>query len=193
SSRKTVPEIPTENVAIAEAQDMFFVESPGLGKSTFVPSMVGSPGGIYQPGWGVTNNCCLDTPNAYQDVYNINLARQVAMGSQLRLTFEQEVRLLKKVKAQIARQDQRIQVREEEIKKLDQEIKSLKTVETEVHGFRNQAKNLETLLEAEVDMKKAIEAKNVVLAKELKSLRAQFADLQVSNNRLFEQVSTLQT
>ncbi|GKE58964.1 gypsy type transposase, partial [Tanacetum coccineum] len=93
----------------------------------------------------------------------------------------------------IARQDQRIQVREEEIKKLDQEIKSLKTVETEVHGLYNQARNLETLFEAEVDMKKAVEAKNVGPAKELESLRAQFVDLQVSNNQLFEQVSTLQT
>ncbi|GJV05036.1 gypsy type transposase [Tanacetum coccineum] len=89
--------------------------------------------------------------------------------------------------------DQRIQVREEEIKKLDQEIKSLKTVETEVHGLYNQARNLETLFEAEVDMKKAVEAKNVGPAKELESLRAQFVDLQVSNNQLFEQVSTLQT
>ncbi|GJZ29978.1 hypothetical protein Tco_0575025, partial [Tanacetum coccineum] len=97
--QKDGPEIPTENVAIAEAQDMFSVESPGSGKSTSVPSMVGSLG----------------------------------------------------------------------------------------------AKNLETLLEAVVDMKKAAEGKNVGLAKELESLRAQIADLQVSNNQLSEQVSTLQT
>ncbi|GKD27721.1 hypothetical protein Tco_1233935, partial [Tanacetum coccineum] len=57
--------------------------------------------------------------------YNINLARKVAMGSQLRLRFEQEVRLLKKAKEK---------------------------------GRRNQTRNLETLLEAEVDMKKAAEA-----------------------------------
>ncbi|GJT66667.1 hypothetical protein Tco_1018147 [Tanacetum coccineum] len=217
SSRKTAPEIPTENVATAEAQDMFSVESPGSGKSTSVPSMVGSPGGIYQPGWGVTNNCRLDTPDACQDVvdhivppgyfselrhlpnadflsqYNMNLARQVAMGSQLRLRFEQEVRLLKKAKAQVAIRDQRIQVKEEEIKKLDQKIKSLKAVETKVQGLRNQAKNLETLLEAGVDMKKAAKAKNVGLAKELESLSTQFTNLQVSNNQLSEQVSTLQT
>ncbi|GJX10654.1 hypothetical protein Tco_0200513 [Tanacetum coccineum] len=89
--------------------------------------------------------------------------------------------------------DQRIQVREEEIKELDLEIKSLKAVETEVHDFVSRVKNLETLHEAEVDMKKVAEAKNVGLAKELESLRAQFADLQVSNNQLSEQVSTLQT
>ncbi|GKB40756.1 hypothetical protein Tco_0885698 [Tanacetum coccineum] len=110
SSRETASEIPTENVATAEAQDMFSVESLGSGKSTSVPSMVGSPGGIYQP------------------------------------------RLLKKAKAQIARRDQRIQVRQEEVKKLDQEIKSLKTMETEVHGVHNQARNFETLLEAETQV-----------------------------------------
>ncbi|GJT32823.1 hypothetical protein Tco_0923242 [Tanacetum coccineum] len=104
---------------------------------------------------GVTNDCRLDTPDVCQDMvdhivppgyfselghlpnadflsqYNINLARQVAMGSQLRLRFEQEVRLLKKARSKIARRDQRIQ-----------------------------AKNLDTLLEAEVDMKKAAKAKN---------------------------------
>ncbi|GJT83063.1 hypothetical protein Tco_1057405 [Tanacetum coccineum] len=66
-------------------------------------------------------------------------------------------------------------------------------METEVHGRHNQARNLETLLEAEVDIKKVAKAKNVGLAKELESLHAQFVDLQVSNNPLFEQVSTLQT
>ncbi|GJV59250.1 hypothetical protein Tco_1465350 [Tanacetum coccineum] len=97
--------------------------------------------------------------------YNINLAWQVTMSSQLRLTFEQEVRLLKKARV----------------------------VVSEVHGLQNQTKNLKTLLEAEVDMKKVAEAKNVELAKELDSLRVQFSDLQVSNNRLSEQVLNLQT
>ncbi|GKG36657.1 hypothetical protein Tco_0444335, partial [Tanacetum coccineum] len=107
---------------------------------------------------GVTNSCRLDTPDVCQDTvdhivppgyfselrhlsntdflsqYNVNLARQVAMGSQLRLRFEQEVRLLKKATAKIAKRDQRIQAREEEIKKLDQEIKSLRAVDTEVQA-----------------------------------------------------------
>ncbi|GKD81594.1 hypothetical protein Tco_1348433 [Tanacetum coccineum] len=132
-------------------------------------------------------------PNAdFLSQYNINLARQVAMGSQLRLRFEQEVRLLKKARSKIARRDQRIQVREEEIKKLGQEIQSLRAVESEVHGLQNQTKNLKTLLEAEVDMKKAAEAKNAELAKELDSLRVQFSDLQVSNNQLAKQVLNLQ-
>ncbi|GKD23263.1 hypothetical protein Tco_1224966 [Tanacetum coccineum] len=193
-SLKIAPKILTENVAT--------IESLGSGKSTFIPSMDGSPGGIYQLGWGVTNNCRLDTSDAGQDMvdhivppryfselrhlpntdflsqYNINLARQVAMDSQLRLRFEQEVRLLKKSTTKIAKRDQRIQAMEEEIKKMDQEIKSLTTVEAEVHGLHNQTKNLETLLEAEVDMKKVAEAKNAGLAKELESLRVQFLDLQ---------------
>ncbi|GJV14060.1 hypothetical protein Tco_1359383 [Tanacetum coccineum] len=66
----------------------------------------------------------------------------------------------------------------------------LRTVETEVHGLLNQTQNLETLLEAEVDMKKVAEAKSVDLAGELESLRAQFSDLQVNNHQLSQQVST---
>ncbi|GJU39147.1 hypothetical protein Tco_1192104 [Tanacetum coccineum] len=209
-------EIFTRNVTTTEVQGQIITESLESGKSASFLSVDGSPRGIYQPEWGVTNNCRLDTPGACQDMvdhivplgyfsklchlpntdflsqYNINLARQVAMGSQLRLIFEQEVKLLKKATSKIARQDQRIQAREEEIKKLDQEIKSLRAVETEVHGLHNQIKNLEALLEAEVDIKKAAEAKNAELTKELESLRVQFSDLQVRNNQLSQQVSNLQ-
>ncbi|GJR03423.1 hypothetical protein Tco_0526407 [Tanacetum coccineum] len=179
---------------------------PDSEKSSSFTSFAGSPGGIYQPGWGITNSCRFDTPGACQDAvdhmvppgyfselrhlpneeflnqYNVNLARQVAMGSQLRLRFEQEVRLLKKAKEKVAKRDQRIHAREEEIKKLDQEVQ----------GLRNQTRNLETLLEAEVDMKKAAEANSAELTRELESLRAKFADLQVNNNQLFQQVSTLE-
>nr|GFA43009.1 hypothetical protein [Tanacetum cinerariifolium] len=86
----------------------------------------------------------------------------------LRLRFEQEAKLLKKSVAQVARRDKRIQARENEIK------------------------NLETLLEAETDMKKTVESKNVELGKELENLRVLFSYLQVSNDRLSQQVSTLQ-
>ncbi|GKG07737.1 hypothetical protein Tco_0330706, partial [Tanacetum coccineum] len=81
--------------------------------------------------------------------------------------FEQEVRLLKKAKEKVAKRDQRIHAREEEIKKLDQEVQ----------GLRNQTRNLETLLEAEVDMKKAAEANSAELTRELESLRAKFTNL----------------
>nr|GEV17108.1 hypothetical protein [Tanacetum cinerariifolium] len=100
--------------------------------------------------------------------YNVNLARQVAMRSQLRLRFEQEAKLLKKSVAQVALRDKRIQARENEIK------------------------NLKTLLEAKTDMKKAAKNKSAELSKELENMRVMFSDLQVSNNRLSQQVSTLQ-
>nr|GEX55157.1 hypothetical protein [Tanacetum cinerariifolium] len=97
--------------------------------------------------------------------YNTTLARQVAMGSQLRLRLKQETKLLKKA---VARQDQRIQAREKYIK------------------------NLEALLEAEADMKDIAKAKNMELVKELESIHVQFSDLQVSNHQLSQQVSTPQ-
>ncbi|GJS68439.1 hypothetical protein Tco_0683004 [Tanacetum coccineum] len=195
SSKGTTTEILPQYVDTTKVNVQLFMGSPDSGKSTSVSSVDGSLGGIYQPGWGVTNNCRLDTPEACQDMvdhtvppgyfyelhhfpnteflgqYNMNLARQVAMGS-LRLRFEQEVWLLKEARAKIARRDQRIQVREEEIKKLDEEIKSLGTMETKVNGLRNRTQNFEMLLEAEVDMKKVAEAKNVNLAKEVESLSA---------------------
>ncbi|GJV70844.1 hypothetical protein Tco_1490839 [Tanacetum coccineum] len=166
--------IPTECVATTEVNIQFFEESPESGRSTSAPFIVGSPSGIYQPGWGVTNDCRLDTPEACQDMVD----QTVSSG------FKQEVRLLKKARAQVAKRDERIQVREEEIKRLGEEVESLKVVETEVHGLRDQTKNLETLLETEVDMKKVTEAKNAKLANELESLCAKLSDLQLNNNEL---------
>nr|GFA50302.1 hypothetical protein [Tanacetum cinerariifolium] len=120
--------------------------------------------------WGVTNGSLLDTPEACRDLvdhaappgyffklrhmhnedflrqYNINLARQMAMGSQLCLRFKQEAKLLRKSVAQVARRDQRIQARESEIK------------------------NLEALLEAEAGMKRAAEEKSVALSQELERM-----------------------
>nr|GFB31424.1 transposase (putative), gypsy type [Tanacetum cinerariifolium] len=100
--------------------------------------------------------------------YNVNLARQVAMGSQLRLRFEQEAKLLKKSVAQVARRQKRIQDRELEIK------------------------NLEVLLETEAEMKRAAEGKNAELMRELEDIRAQFSGLKVSNEHLSQQVAALQ-
>nr|GEV00141.1 hypothetical protein [Tanacetum cinerariifolium] len=156
------------------------------------PAEVGSLGSMYRPEWGITNGSLLDTPEACQDLvdnaappgyffelrhmhnekflgkYNINLARQVAMGSQLRLRFEQEAKLLRKSIAQVGRRDQRIQARELEIK------------------------NLEARLETEAGIKKAAEDKSDVLIKELEDLRARFSDLQVGKEHLSQQVATLQ-
>nr|GEY88196.1 hypothetical protein [Tanacetum cinerariifolium] len=132
-------------------------------ENTSFASMVGSLESIYRPEWGITNGSMLDTPEACQD-----LVDHVAMGSQLRLRFEKEAKLLKKYVAQVARRDKRIQ------------------------AIENEIKNLETLLEAEADMKKAAENKSAELSQELENMRALFSDLQVSNNRLSQQVSTLQ-
>ncbi|GKB19019.1 hypothetical protein Tco_0852942 [Tanacetum coccineum] len=90
------------------------------------------------------------------------------MGSQLRLRFEQEARLLKKANAHVSKRDQRIQARKEEISKLSHQIQSLRAVEEEVQGLRNQNENLGTLLEAELK-------------------------LQVNNQDLSHQVATLQS
>nr|GEW69188.1 hypothetical protein [Tanacetum cinerariifolium] len=177
---------------LSSSRKVVVTEDSNSEKSTSFTTMVGSPGSIYQPGWGMTNNCRLDTRAVCQDMvdhivplgyfsklrhlpndkflnqYNTTLARQVAIGSQLRLRFDQETKLLKKAVAQVARQDKRIKARGKHIR------------------------NVEALLEAEVDMKGAAKAKNVELAKELESLCFHFLDLQVSNNQLSQEVSTLQ-
>ncbi|GJW19897.1 hypothetical protein Tco_0027333 [Tanacetum coccineum] len=59
-------------------------------------------------------------------------------------------------------------------------------------GGSPENKNIEALLEAKADMKKAAEAKNAELMKELEGLRGYFSDLQLSNQQLSQQVSTLQ-
>ncbi|GJZ07436.1 hypothetical protein Tco_0541229 [Tanacetum coccineum] len=184
------PQVAPEQDATRFFEETAAAGDPDSDKSTSFTSLAGSSGGIYQPGWGVTNNCRLDTPEACQDLvdhsvppgyfselrhlpnseflaqYNMNLARQVAMGSQLRLRFEQEVRLRREATAKIASRDQRIQAREGEIKRLDEEVKSLKAVEAK--------------------------AKNADLNQELESLRGQIANLQLNNSQLSQQVCTLQ-
>nr|GEW60051.1 hypothetical protein [Tanacetum cinerariifolium] len=132
-------------------------------------SAVGSSKSIYRPEWGVANCSMLDTQKLAKIwQYNVNLARRVAMRSQLRLRFEQEAKLLRKSVAQVARRDKRIQAREHEIK------------------------NLEALLEAEAGMKKVAEDKSAGLSQELEDMCTRFSDLQVSNERLSQQVATLQ-
>nr|GEX84589.1 hypothetical protein [Tanacetum cinerariifolium] len=159
-------------------------------ENTSFASMVGSRESIYRPEWGIPNGSMLDTPKAYQDLvdhiappgcflelrylhnddflrqYNVNLTRHVAMGSQLQLRFEQKAKLLKKSVAQVARRDKRIQARENEIK------------------------NLEALLEAEADMKKAAKDKSAKLSQELEDigeekLKAAFEEFkQYEDNRV---------
>ncbi|GKF85483.1 hypothetical protein Tco_0253310, partial [Tanacetum coccineum] len=68
SSKGTATEILPQYIATTEVNVQLSVGNPDLGKSTSVPSVDGYPGGIYLPGWGVTNNCRLDTPEACQDM-----------------------------------------------------------------------------------------------------------------------------
>nr|GEW91837.1 hypothetical protein [Tanacetum cinerariifolium] len=150
------------------SQGVTVAKDPGS-ENASSPIEVLSPGSVYRPEWGVTNGSLLDTPAACQDLvdhvvppgyfaelrhmpndeflrqYNVNLARQVAMGSQLRLRFEQEAKLLKKSVAQ-----------------------------------------------TEAEMKRDAEDKNAELVRELEDIRAQFSGLQVSNERLSQQVAALQ-
>ncbi|GJX44714.1 hypothetical protein Tco_0261390 [Tanacetum coccineum] len=108
SSKGAATEIPTEDVATTEANFQLSMGSPNSRKSTS-PSVGGSPGGIYQPGWGVTNNCRLDSPEACQDM--------VAMGSQLRLRIEQELsQQVSTLQAQVTGEE-RIKAAFEEFKK----------------------------------------------------------------------------
>nr|GEY12344.1 hypothetical protein [Tanacetum cinerariifolium] len=86
----------------------------------------------------------------------------------LKLGLREAYTCQNRVSPMVARQDQRIQARESKIK------------------------NLEALLETEVGMKRAAEEKSARLSQELKRMRAQFLELQVSNKRLSQQVDTLQ-
>ncbi|GJY68033.1 hypothetical protein Tco_0471015 [Tanacetum coccineum] len=144
---------PERDIASRSSKGAAVAGDPNSEKFSSFTSLVGSPGSIYQPGWGVTNNCRLDTSD-----YNINLAWQVAMGSQLRLRFKQEIRLQKRATERIARRDQRIQAREEEIKKLEQEINSLRAVDTKVFVdvvYAGIAKGMSEGLKHEVEHGKA--------------------------------------
>ncbi|GJZ67606.1 hypothetical protein Tco_0630846 [Tanacetum coccineum] len=125
-------------------------------ENTSFASIAGSPGNIYQPGWGVTNGCRLDTPEACQDL--VDHLAPPGYFSELRHLPNDD----------------------------------FGTTSGNGLAATVEIKNLEALPEAEADMKKFAEAKNAELVKELESLRDQFIDLQVRNDRISQQVSTLQ-
>ncbi|GKA84327.1 hypothetical protein Tco_0805922 [Tanacetum coccineum] len=184
---------PTPNPYVTQSSKVAADEEEGTEKSLPFDYMGGPPDDTYQPKWGITNKSCLDDLQACQEFvdhaappgcfselrhlpaedflsqYNLNLARQIALGSQLRLRYKQESKLLKKSVAKVERRDQKIQAQTEKLK------------------------NLETLIEAESDMRKATEAKTGALTKELEDLRVRFSKLQADNSQLSQQVMTLQT
>ncbi|GJW75076.1 hypothetical protein Tco_0134446 [Tanacetum coccineum] len=126
---------PTPEPDVAQSSKTAAVEDEDTEKSSSFTSMGGPPDDIYQPSWGITNSCRLDNPLVCQELvdhiippgcfsemrhlpsedflsqYNINLARQVALGSQLRLRFEQESKLLRKSMAKIGHREQKIQAK----------------------------------------------------------------------------------
>ncbi|GJV51559.1 hypothetical protein Tco_1447300 [Tanacetum coccineum] len=57
---------PTRDIA-ESSKGATVAEDPNSKKSSSFTSFAGSPNGIYQPGWGITNSCRLDTPSACQD------------------------------------------------------------------------------------------------------------------------------
>nr|GFC91649.1 hypothetical protein [Tanacetum cinerariifolium] len=118
-------------VNVAQSSQGVVVVGDPESKNVSSSAEVGSPRSVYRPEWGV------------------------AMGSQLRLRFEQEAKLLRKSVAQVARRDQRIQARESE------------------------TKNLKALLEIKAGMKRAAEEKSAGLSQELERMRAQFSELHV--------------
>ncbi|GKD14109.1 hypothetical protein Tco_1198516 [Tanacetum coccineum] len=173
-----------EPLSFAVSSKAAAVEDEDTKKPSSFISMVGPPDDVYQPNWGITNSYRLDNPLVCQELvdhiippgcfsemrhlpsedflsqYNINMARQVALGSQLRLRFEQDSKLLKKSVAKIGHRKQKIQVQDDKIR------------------------NLESLIEAESDMKRAAKAKNETLTKELEDLRAHFSKLQLEDKRV---------
>nr|GFC73130.1 hypothetical protein [Tanacetum cinerariifolium] len=143
----------------SSSQGVTVAEDPGS-ENASSPIEVLSPGSVYRLEWGVTNGSLLDTPEACQDLvdhvappgyfaelrhmpndeflrqYNVNLARQVAMGSQLRLRFEQEAKLLKKSVAQVARREKRTQDRELEINNLEVRLETEAEMKRAAEGYR---------------------------------------------------------
>nr|GFA66293.1 hypothetical protein [Tanacetum cinerariifolium] len=58
--------IPKQDVV--QSSNGFAIAGDPESENTSFTSMVGSPESIYQPEWGVTNGCRLDTPKTFQDL-----------------------------------------------------------------------------------------------------------------------------
>ncbi|GJR04201.1 hypothetical protein Tco_0527185 [Tanacetum coccineum] len=51
-----------------------------------------SPGGIHQPGWGITNNCRFDTPGACQDVVDHMVPPSKCLPFEAQVTGEEQIK-----------------------------------------------------------------------------------------------------
>nr|GEZ77744.1 hypothetical protein [Tanacetum cinerariifolium] len=138
-------------------------------KNASSPLAVGSPKSIYRPEWGVVNGSLLDTPEACQD---LAIQRQLSPAGGNGVTATLEIRTGGKAAEEIRCSG------------------GSPGQKDSSPGARN--KKLEALLEAETNTKKVAEDKSDGLSQELEDMRARFSDLQVSNERLSQQVATLQ-
>nr|GEX94753.1 copia protein [Tanacetum cinerariifolium] len=120
--------------------------------------VVGSPKSIYRPQWGVANGSMLDTPEACQDLvdhvtppgyfselrhlhnddflrrYNVNLARQVAMGSQLIQAKEHEIN---NPEALLEAEADMKKAAEEKNAKLSQELENMRALLSDLQVSNN--------------------------------------------------------
>ncbi|GKE06101.1 hypothetical protein Tco_1398119 [Tanacetum coccineum] len=62
------PQSVPERDTTQPSKETAIARDPDSEKSTSFMFLAGSPSGIYQPGWGITNNCHLDTPEECQDM-----------------------------------------------------------------------------------------------------------------------------
>ncbi|GKA28256.1 hypothetical protein Tco_0714424 [Tanacetum coccineum] len=131
------------------AQSSKGVAAAGVPESKYTtPSIVGSPGSIYQPGWGVTNGCRLDTPSSCQEL--VDHLAPPGYFSELRHLPNEEFlggQTFKEICGS----------------------SSPAGPEDSGQAMKSEKKNLEALLEVEADMKKAAEARNAELVSTLQA------------------------
>ncbi|GKA60141.1 hypothetical protein Tco_0759454 [Tanacetum coccineum] len=150
---------------VAQSSKAAAVEDEDTEKSSSFISMGRPPDDIYQPNWGITNSYRLDNPLVCEEPadhiippgcfsemrhppskdflsqYNINMARQVALGSQLRLRFEQvsklqESKLLKKSVAKIGRHEQKIQQLTQQVATLQAQVTGEEKIKAAFEEFK---------------------------------------------------------
>ncbi|GKC21395.1 Toll/interleukin-1 receptor domain-containing protein, partial [Tanacetum coccineum] len=151
---------------VAESSKAAGAKDPNCEKSTSSISIRGSPGvpsGYFSELHHLPND-------EFLNQYNINLARKVTIGSQLRLRYEQGVRLLRKAKAQcvvsvIRRRTWDLLEAEVDMKKaaevknaeLTKELESLLIQFADLQGSNNQLSDLQAQVAGEEKIKAAFE------------------------------------
>nr|GEZ50225.1 hypothetical protein [Tanacetum cinerariifolium] len=146
------------------------------------PAEVGSSRSVYRPEWGVTNGSLLDTPEACQDLmdhaappgyfselrhmhnedflgqYNINLARQVAMGSQLRLRIQARESEIKNLEALLETKAGMKRAAEEKSVGLSQELERMRAQFSELRVSNERLSQQVDALQQQVSEEEALKA-----------------------------------